>query len=107
MRLHPDELNGIINAISPFLRKMPAELRLFGSRVDDDQRGGDIDLLLLLKSKELANSLRINKHKIITQIYENIGEQKIDLKIATQEDILQDAFLSVIFPKSVIAHQWE
>ena len=50
---------------------------LFGSWVDDNKRGGDIDLLVF--SKRLCST---EKRKIKIKLYELIGEQKIDLIIA-------------------------
>ena len=61
-----------------------AEVYLFGSRTDDKARGGDIDLLVLSKEIDLRAKL-----KILNQIYDLLGEQKIDLIIA--ED-LSDPF---------------
>lgn len=52
-----------------------AQVFLFGSRVDNAKRGGDIDLLINLEKKPD----RILKSKIKNQIWEKIGEQKIDI----------------------------
>ena len=68
---------------------------LFGSRVDDNKRGGDIDLLVF--SKRLCST---EKRKIKIKLYELIGEQKIDLIIAQNTSlspfvqfVLEDAIL--------------
>jgi predicted nucleotidyltransferase len=53
-----------------------AKIFLFGSRVDDTRKGGDIDLFVLsgkIKSME--------RRKIKLSIYDNIGEQKIDMVV--------------------------
>ena len=50
---------------------------LFGSRVDDQKKGGDIDLLIL--SQTLMPS---DKRAIRGELWQSIGEQKIDLVIA-------------------------
>ena len=50
---------------------------LFGSRVDDNKRGGDIDLMVV--SGLRRNELEIAKIKAITKIQMTLGEQKIDL----------------------------
>ena len=52
-----------------------ADVFLFGSRVDDFGKGGDIDLLLLTEEK--LPLLFMNK--IRSLIINDIGEQKIDL----------------------------
>lgn len=49
---------------------------LFGSRVDDNKKGGDIDLYLVLKEK--TNLFR-KKLKFLAKIKRILGEQKIDI----------------------------
>jgi len=58
-----------------------ARIWLFGSRVDDRRRGGDIDLAVL--SRRIH---REDRHAIRHEICERIGEQKIDLVIAPDRD---------------------
>ena len=53
---------------------------LFGSRVDDSKKGGDIDLLVM--SDRLT---RDDKRRIKTRLYELIGEQKIDILLAADD----------------------
>ena len=57
-----------------------ARIWLFGSRVDDSARGGDIDLLILSDTLGQADKVRIR-----LALYEKIGEQKIDLVIAADD----------------------
>lgn len=52
-----------------------ADVYLFGSRVDDSAKGGDIDLLLLTEEKLPLVLIR----KIRRLILNDIGEQKIDI----------------------------
>lgn len=40
MRLTSQQIQGLISALSPFIGKQPAQLKLYGSRVDDTCRGG-------------------------------------------------------------------
>ena len=54
---------------------------LFGSRVDDAQRGGDIDLFLEIAKQEDVYSKK-SKYRIFLE--DAIGEQKID--IITSQD---------------------
>ncbi len=56
-----------------------ALIYLFGSRVDDNKKGGDIDLLVI--SQKLDFKMQ---RKIKIKLYELIGEQKIDLIIAKE-----------------------
>ncbi len=52
------------------------EIYLFGSRVDDKQKGGDIDLYLRVETNE---NLFHKKLKFLAKIKKEIGEQKIDV----------------------------
>lgn len=75
MRLSEFEIRvikGTVGALDP-----EAKVYLFGSRVDDAARGGDIDLLIM--SAKLTNE---DKTKIRVRLYDILGEQKIDLIIA-------------------------
>lgn len=47
---------------------------LFGSRVDDTKKGGDIDLYLVLSSH---NNLFEKKLKFLSRVKRELGEQKI------------------------------
>jgi uncharacterized protein len=50
---------------------------LFGSRVDDHKRGGDIDLLVVSDLRQ--NAMEAAKIMAVTKIQMAIGEQKIDM----------------------------
>lgn len=57
-----------------------ARVFLFGSRVDDKRRGGDIDLYVeTTLSPEEANHAKLQS---IADIQRSLGEQKIDLVIS-------------------------
>ncbi len=55
------------------------KIYLFGSRVNDSKRGGDIDLYLIPNIKE---SLQIKKIKFLLKLNMILGEQKIDIVIS-------------------------
>jgi predicted nucleotidyltransferase len=72
MRLSSQEVTVLKNTLRAMSES--AQLYLFGSRVDDNKRGGDIDLIVVdkkLTQKDLRK-LRIN----FCQVF---GEQKIDI----------------------------
>ena len=52
------------------------EVYLFGSRIDNSKKGGDIDLYLILNNK--INLFR-KKLKFLAKIKKVLGEQKIDI----------------------------
>ena len=52
------------------------EIYLFGSRVDDNKKGGDIDLYLVVENTE---NLFERKIKFLSRVKRELGEQKIDV----------------------------
>jgi predicted nucleotidyltransferase len=92
MRLTSEEVHiikSVILALDP-----DAKIYLFGSRVDDNAKGGDIDLLILSKQlvQEDARSIR-------TALFEHIEEQKIDLVIAKNN---VDPFVKIALEKGIL-----
>ena len=79
MRLSKDEVKAIKKAFKEIFGK--GEIYLFGSRVDDTKRGGDIDLYIISPIKDFIE-LRKRKIDFLIKLYEYIGEQKIDIVIS-------------------------
>jgi len=74
MRITNEEHQVISNTIHQ--ADAEAMIYLFGSRVDDSAKGGDIDLLVLSKKINLMDKL-----EILAQLHQRIGERKIDIAI--------------------------
>jgi predicted nucleotidyltransferase len=74
MRISKDEVLSIRKAIQA--RDPSATVSLFGSMVDDQARGGDIDLLV--RSKRLTLSDRLD---IACELEDALGLRRIDLVI--------------------------
>lgn len=72
-----------------------SEVRLFGSRTDDSKRGGDIDLLILVPDSEVDVAKTL-KFKFLDKLQGQIGEQRIDVIITSEERIRSDEFLRSI-----------
>ncbi len=85
MRLKDLEQTAILSAVKELDGN--ARVYLFGSRVDDSKKGGDIDLLVL--SDILT---RDNKRAIKIKLNELLGEQKIDLVLAADDS---DPFVKI------------
>jgi len=79
MRLTEHERNAIVNAIRQV--DSTAKPYLFGSRVDDAKRGGDIDLFLISDDTSLDA-----KFKFLSALEKTLGERKIDLIIERSFD---------------------
>ena len=105
MRITNHEKSVIIRVLSQYTPET-SELRLFGSRTDDQAKGGDFDLLLIIPNDKTREKISFEKAEILSQIKTEIGEQKIDLVITTKQNINNSAFLKFIFPKSVLLKEW-
>ncbi|MFC1596112.1 nucleotidyltransferase domain-containing protein [Candidatus Margulisiibacteriota bacterium] len=92
MRLKDREVTAIKNII--LSRDREAKIYLFGSRTDDDKKGGDIDLLII--SDKITAP---DKRKIKLNLYDQIGEQKIDLLL---EKDLSKSFVKVAINEGVL-----
>jgi NADPH:quinone reductase-like Zn-dependent oxidoreductase len=57
---------------------------LFGSRVDDSKRGGNIDLLVEIPEAIAPAELVRRRTRLVSRIYRLLDEQRIDIVIATQ-----------------------
>jgi uncharacterized protein len=77
VRLTTQQTQAIITAFLEVFGK--GEIRLFGSRVDDSRRGGDIDLYVIPASQDKLGEARIH---FLARLKRRIGEQRIDLVIA-------------------------
>jgi len=106
MRLTEQEVKAIIAGIELFDTWRVAELRLFGSRVNDQAKGGDIDLLLVLDDDVAKVSSLIQKPEILVAIKDVLGERRIDLKIVSKAELQTDPFLQIIYPQSVLLHRF-
>ncbi|CAG0954231.1 hypothetical protein ARNL5_00364 [Anaerolineae bacterium] len=92
MRIEQEELDAIVNSIARFDRK--SEIYLFGSRLDDSKRGGDIDILIA--SEVISSSLLAH---IEDKIFSLIDEQKIDFVLTRKSQ--PSAFARMILAKGV------
>ena len=73
MRLSEDTAQAIREHVSRIAPE--SDCYLFGSRVMDHARGGDIDLLLLTPEKLPLSQIRVIRRGILNAI----GEQKLDI----------------------------
>lgn len=106
MRLTEQEIQLIITGLEPFMANFAIELRLYGSRINNALKGGDIDLLLVAEKASVADSLLEIKHQLLANIKKYTGDQKIDLTVCAAQDLDQDPFLRMIFPTSILLHAW-
>ncbi len=79
MRLSEREIAAITTTASEVFGA-DAEVRLFGSRTDDDKRGGDIDLYITVSERDAERLVRAEL-SFLARLKRCIGDQKIDLLI--------------------------
>ncbi len=103
MRLTETELHAIQVTIKKLVPWKSSKLFLYGSRIDDTQKGGDIDLLLELPEiPELSeyDEFRLNL-KFLAEMEKSIGERKIDFIIVhpSSSKAQSDPFYNLIKSK--------
>lgn len=93
MRLTDDEVILLKQSLSSLSGE--AQLYLFGSRVDDDKRGGDIDLLIVSShlTKRDLRQLRID-------FCRRFGDQKLD--VVLDDGAFNNVFHQMIREKAVL-----
>jgi hypothetical protein len=97
MRLSASERAGILEVLGG-----PGDPFLCGSRVDDSLAGGDIDLLLVVGSTEERIALLNRKHFHLSELKAQIGDQRIDLTIATRGMIQDDPVLLSVRERAIV-----
>lgn len=79
MRIDPEDLNIIINSFRKCFSSND-HLWLFGSRVDDSKRGGDIDLYVEIQDYEVQKAIEA-RGCFWNLLQDSLREQKIDIVI--------------------------
>jgi len=92
VRLSESEIKAIKQSVETL--DCQAKIYLFGSRVDRRKKGGDIDLLILSQQLNFDDKLRLK-----IQLFEQIGEQKIDIVIAKDTS---DPFVRIALKQGVM-----
>jgi len=77
MRLSTYEVKSIKESFFSVFKE--GTISLFGSRVDDTKKGGDIDLYIQTPKEKATLE---NKIKFLVLLKEKIGEQKIDVVLS-------------------------
>ncbi len=89
MRLTTFQISCIRDGVTKYFGNK-SHVWLFGSRLDDKLKGGDIDLYIEPETQDPA-SLIDAKLYFLSEIHQQIGEQKIDIVLhrsAIQQELL-------------------
>jgi len=94
MRLTEHEINTIIEAVKTV--DPDAKVWLFGSRTDDNKKGGDIDIGILSSKIDVMGEIEIRQKSC-----DKIGEQKIDIVVSKNG---KEAFFNFIVTKGILLY---
>lgn len=83
MRLQANEVDAIRQAARHAFSPGTAVF-LFGSRLRDEARGGDVDLLVETPEALSPEDLVRRRTRFISRIYQALGEQRIDVVITAR-----------------------
>jgi hypothetical protein len=95
MRLNRKEIADLHKILVMYNLVSECKLYLFGSRLDDSKKGGDVDLLLLCSETNYKKIQEI-KFMLKSEMEFALGEQRVDLTLATPERLHSDLFLQSI-----------
>jgi predicted nucleotidyltransferase len=90
MRLNDDQIQAIRQAATNAFGQ-GTSVWLFGSRVDDAKKGGDIDLLVRPQVRSAEDAAEpqqafMQKIKMLTLLERALGERKIDIVVEQAQD---------------------
>ena len=85
MRLTAEQI-AIIRRSTEEVFGADAKVWLFGSRVDDSKRGGDIDLLIRPELPLTAGESLLAKLRFLGKLERGLGERKIDVVVEGPQD---------------------
>jgi predicted nucleotidyltransferase len=94
MRISQEMVNFFKNEVSSI--DSNAKVYLFGSRTDDNKKGGDIDILILSDKKIDFDKIM----KLRIKFYEKFGEQKLDIVNFTFDE--KDPFKDLIMDEAIL-----
>jgi predicted nucleotidyltransferase len=83
MRISQKEISKIKNILTEFQLLPSCKIFLFGSRLYDYKKGGDIDLILLCPESDYKNILAL-KFRIKSELEFALDEQRVDLTVTTE-----------------------
>lgn len=84
MRLHPQQIV-VFKQVAAQVFGPGARVLLFGSRTEDDRRGGDIDLYVTGVTLGVEEQLEA-RLRFLVEVKRQVGEQRIDVVFAPGPD---------------------
>ncbi len=94
MRLQQKIIQKIKNIVIQIMGEN-ARVSLFGSRLDNDKKGGDIDLLITADPEQYTLQ---NKIKLLVALKRQIGDRKIDIVFDEEKE---NTFLRMVKQQAI------
>ena len=97
-RLKPYQIKALQNVFIG----LPGEVYLYGSKLDQYRKGGDIDIVWITNNKDYLN---LNTKLKLTRDYQKINDERIDILILPPEEEMsqqEKIFYSCIIKQKLI-----
>lgn len=103
VRLNADQIRAISRIMPNVITKRPFSVFLYGSRTNAEQRGGDIDLVVVSPEGFGPND-QSKVFKILAQLKSDpaIQDRKINLSLVSEAEIAQEPFWRSIQSKELL-----
>ncbi len=98
MRLNENQIK-VITALAKKHFSDDVQVYLFGSRTDDQKRGGDIDLLILSPDETILSTAR--KLAYLVALKKEMGDRKIDVVLDNERTRSKISFYRSITHNSI------
>lgn len=92
---------GLIDAFQETFPDVQGKLKLYGSRTQDELKGGDIDLCLVVDTNQEAEDLQTKIIPFLMAVTKRIGDQKIDFAVISKQQSQIDPFWKVALVTSL------
>jgi len=101
MRISAKERADFVAVLQPVV-PLESELILYGSRVDDQALGGDIDLVLVVSDTQAKEHLEKQRLALLVKWKARIGDQRIDFSVITRDQAQNEPFWRQSLQKAVV-----
>ena len=102
MRITPEQKISILESIEKILGTDYGKVLLYGSRVDDTLKGGDIDLVIQVEEAAQKEQFISKLSFIQAEMKKRLGDRKIDVSVISENDSINDPFWVSALKRSIV-----
>ncbi len=106
MRLSKNEIDVFVTVLSSYVDKGDGQLFLYGSRTDDALKGGDIDLLVVIRSFAKLKTVNGMRSNILSLFKKSLGERRIDLSVISEDEASADPFYKGVLLNAILLKEF-